>query len=122
MTNEEATVWGNTQGEPPRKPEPIDDDQTVIKSIIEGQYDASLSHIQKAISDRTKAIAYSTIHTLMPGMRVKFVRGRPRYLIGELATIHKVMQTWIEIKLDKDCGKFRAGIPIRCPGTLIEKV
>lgn len=101
----------------------IDDGATVIASIRSGQYDDELDAICEVANARRRFAQVSGVQSLAyVGARVKFVRGRPRYLIGELATVVKVMQTWIEVKLDQDCGKFSAKSTIRTPMSIVEVV
>lgn len=100
----------------------IDDAETVIKSIREGEYDTHLDAIANVAYQRKRHLALQQGWTLQVGDRVEFHTGRPRYLIGEKATITKVMQSWVLLKLDRSVGKFSNLSTIRTPMTIIRKI
>jgi hypothetical protein len=102
--------------------EPIDTADTVIKSILTGEYDQQLAQIRSAVMERKERIDLTRGRSLRIGDRVRIISGRPRYFIGSIATVTDVMQTYIRIKIDKDVGRFSAGADIRCPMAVVEKV
>jgi hypothetical protein len=104
----------------------IDDDATVIESIRTGQYDASIRPLAEVVADRLRYLKgreiMSKSNTWKPGDKVKVIGGRPHYLIGSTATIKKVMNTYVLIKLHQDIGKFKMHHDIRCPMSILEKI
>lgn len=99
----------------------IDTPETVIESIRSGQYDKALVELSSTVSQRLKDTAWQRTQSFRPGDRVKFIAGRPHYLIGSAGTVERVMSTYISVRLDRPIGKFDTR-PIRCPINCMEKI
>lgn len=103
-----------------RLEEQIDDAQTVARSIRDGQYDADLTLIRSALTERKERLVLQLAHALRPGDRVKITSGRPQYIIGATATVTDVMQKYCRIDLDQPAGNYHYGI--RCPISMLTKI
>jgi hypothetical protein len=89
--------------------------------LQQGEYDHKFLEIAAGVALRKEAIGRHKIAELKAGDKVRFTQGRPRYLIGVVATVVKPMNTWVQVRLDKPIGKFGTGI-IRSPISCIERV
>ena len=93
----------------------------LIESIGRGDHDNKLTQIAHAVAQRKQFLAISAGHQLQPGDRVKYIAGRPRYLIGAIGKVHRVLNTYVEVILEIGVGKFSAGVPIRTPSAAMAR-
>lgn len=89
-------------------------------SIQLGELDEHEQSIRSAFAERARRKNFEKITTLKIGDRVRFVAGRPRYLIGTIGTVEKVKQSYVLVKLDAPVGKFQRAV--NAPISLIELV
>ena len=96
--------------------------ETVTNAIIDGDFDTDLDNISDVIKSRREIQTMKKAATFKVGDKVKFVNGRPKYLVGLTATIVRKKQKNFEIKFDdgQDTGKYRGNVT--CPPALLEKV
>lgn len=94
----------------------------IILSIINGEADADLDEITRAIRVRREVLTSITVGKLVPGSQVHFSDSiRPKYLAGMTATVVKVNPKSVIVSCPDDpaYGRFRNGKNIRCPNSLI---
>ena len=95
------------------------------QDILTGKYDDQLDQLKDAIQQRRR-IARQTSNAVKfgnfsPGDKVVFNdQARPKYLQGETATVVKLKRTKIEIRLDRQAGKFPANVPITTPVSIVD--
>lgn len=90
----------------------------LINDISKGAYDADLKTIAEYIRFREKHIAPKA-YQFRVGQRVWFnEKVRPTYLIGIPATITKINNTRVKLRLDDRTGRFGTG-DIACPPNLL---
>ena len=96
--------------------------ETITNAIIDGNLDGDLDTLTGLISTRREIQTMKRAATFKVGDKVKFVSGRPKYLIGLTATIVRKKQKNFEIKFDEGqaTGKYRGNVT--CPPSLLEKV
>ena len=97
--------------------------EQVVNAIITGKMDDGLDQLFEAIRFRRSARNIVKAMSFNVGQKVRFVKGRPKYLIGLTAIITKLNNKTVSICFEdkKAAGKFGLG-PIRCPFSLIETV
>lgn len=93
----------------------------LLLAIAQGQFDNHRQDIQSALSERKRRLDFQKIQALRPGDRVRFVSGRPRYIIGHTAVVVRVKSTYVDVKLDVPVGKFGNHGTINTPMSMIEK-
>lgn len=113
----------------------------LIGAIVDGTYDADLELLEGAINGRKRALGLGIHHPepdhfpannggsgltardFKSGDRVVFNdRINPRYLLGVTATIKRPKNTRVVINLDRDAGRFRAGVDITCYPNTLDKI
>lgn len=94
----------------------------LVADITNGHYDRDFDIIKGCIDSRKKALVSIRTASIRPGDRVRIVDTRPKYLIGQLATVERVNQTTVTAKLDRTVGKFRMEHNIRIPVACVEIV
>lgn len=94
----------------------------LIENINAGLCDNQLDAIIIAASERRRNKLLAVGRSLMPGDRVKYVAGRPRYLIGMTGTVEKVKSAYVLVRIDRDIGKFTTHGTINTPMSLITKI
>ena len=98
------------------------DIKELIFAIQIGEFDEDLDRISAAANARGKALA-PTARDFKVGDKVRFKNTtRPQYMRGMLATVSGIRQTKITVTIDHSNGRFRAGSPIICPTSIIEKI
>ena len=99
---------------------------TIVNDITRGIYDAELDSIQAAARQRKKlnnsAHAAVTMAKLQVGDRVVLKEIRPKYMMGQGATVIGKLRTKLEVKLDIACGRFGKDTPITVPASCVEKL
>lgn len=91
-------------------------------NIRGGAHDDELDAILQAAQDRKKALAPKA-WDFRSGDRVRFGKTtRPQYLRGVEGTIIGIRQTKVELRIDIDHGRFRAGSTIISPASILEKI
>jgi len=91
----------------------MDTKTTLLASIAEGQFDADLESIAKAIEDRRKTVRkVRTIADFGIGDRVKFneLTGT-RYMVGQYATVISKNRTKVVVRLETPMGRFARYLP-----------
>lgn len=95
--------------------------QDVRNAILCGAYDEHLAVIVREIEERKRKTR--EFIEWVEGDRVKINENcRPKYLVGEMATITAVKRTKVVVKFDRDAGRFRATQNITVPMNLLDKV
>ncbi len=90
-------------------------------AIMYGAYDNKLTALKQEIDERVKRTREFV--EWFEGERVRINEDcRPKYLVGELATVVQVSRTKVSVKLDRDSGRFRKDSVLKVPVTLLEKV
>lgn len=90
----------------------------LINEIAKGTYDADLDTLTEYIRFRQKHLAPKA-YEFRVGQRVWFNdKVRPTYLIGVPATITKINQKKVKVRLDDRTGRFGTG-DISCPTNLL---
>lgn len=93
----------------------------LASDIIIGKHDAELDGIITAVRSRQKALAAANVAAVTKGDTVVLSDDiRPRYLAGQHATVERVNQTTMTLRLtDPTTGRRFGSGPFRCPVTLI---
>lgn len=94
----------------------------LMSHVQHGSFDDQLDEIINECHARKKFVMVRAGHQLRAGDRVEFISGRPAYLVGQRATVVKVMQTWVNLRLDNNIGKFSMHGTVRTPMTIIKKI
>jgi hypothetical protein len=95
----------------------------IMDAIVGGSMDTQLDALAGAITDRRKAVAKRQLFELKPGDRVRVSGGiRPKYMIGAVGTVIRIGSARIDVQLDEDIGRFRAGRDIGFPPGTLEKL
>lgn len=102
--------------------EEIDTPETVAESIRSGNYDNHLGTIIRAARDRKERLAITLGHQLTIGQRVVITSGRPHYIIGEKATVVRVMQKYVNIKFERSLGRFTTNNVVHCPMSMVRAI
>jgi len=94
----------------------------VVSAIIDGDLDTELESLTNAISERTKLNNIKKAAMFKIGDRVRFVDGRPKYLVGLTAIIVKKKQKNFVVQFDEgqNTGKYRGNVT--CPPNLLEAI
>ena len=98
----------------------------IVKEIVAGRFDDDLDVISKAVKDRRAALNSVKMYSFRAGDVVKFNSlTRPKYLAGTEATVVKVNQKRIVVKINEDfkykARKYGYG-EFTTPVSLVEKV
>jgi hypothetical protein len=99
---------------------------SIIPGIMTGQYDDELEGIIGAINHRRKmlreASAAGVFHTLKPGDKVRLVNLRPKYLVGQTATVVRKNQTRVVVTIDNPPigGRFQG--EVTAAAHMLEKI
>jgi hypothetical protein len=98
---------------------------TIVTDILSGVHDSELDSIREAVNQRQKltqsAQAAVTMTSISVGDKIVFKDIRPKYMIGEIATVTGKRRTKLEVKLDNPVGRFNGGIVV-VPASCVEKV
>lgn len=94
----------------------------IVSAIIDGHLDSEIESIQNAITTRNKVNASKKAAMLKIGDKVRFVNGRPKYLVGLTATIVGKKQKNLVVKFDDGqvTGKYSGNVT--CPPNLLEAI
>lgn len=110
----------------PPKEESIDTPDTVVASILRGEYDSHIEQICRVAGQRRDDVrsheTFKKSISWKAGDRVEVIGGRPHYLVGSKGTITKVMNSWCLMKLDQGIGKFTTTMNIRSPMSILKKI
>lgn len=99
---------------------------SIIQAVLAGDVDDDLDGISGAINDRRRSLRATqsrlVFHTLKPGDKVRLVNLRPKYLVGEIATVVRKNQTRVVVTLDNPTlsGRFRG--EVTAAANMLEKV
>jgi hypothetical protein len=93
----------------------------VITAALSGDIDEGLDGIIAACGERKKVLSRSLYYTLNIGDRVRFVNGRPKYMIGVHGTVVGKKQSKLVVDLDETRGRFGSK-GILCPPSCLEKL
>jgi hypothetical protein len=94
----------------------------VISDIYDGKFDKDLDRLVVAINHRRECLTSDKLMEFSIGDKVRFNHStRPKYLIGEHATVVQKLRKKVKVKLDHPSGRFGSG-PITCPLSLIDAV
>lgn len=95
----------------------------VLAAIQDGVMDDYFEAIFGAVKDRRRTLDARKSIEFKVGDSVVFnEQASPKYLRGCTAKVTGRAQKNLLIKLDEDCGRYRAGVEIRCPVAIIEAV
>lgn len=95
--------------------------EAIISAILDGVCDGFESSITDALRERRKLNDSRKALSIVKDTRVRFNdQASPKYLRGATATVTGRAQKNLLIKLDEDCGRFRAGVEVRCPVSIID--
>ena len=98
---------------------------TIVSDIISGVYDSELESIREAVHSRGNLLQNETaaknLIEISVGDKVVFKDIRPKYMIGEIATVIGKRRTKLEVKLDSPVGRFGESTVI-VPASCVEKV
>lgn len=91
-------------------------------NIRGGAHDDELDAIIREAMARKKALAPQA-RDFNSGDRVRFNNStRPQYMRGMTATVIGIRQTKLELRIDRDHGRFRAGHTTIAPASILEKI
>ena len=103
--------------------ENIDSIENVIDLILHGTLDDDLDNLTLAIRERKDTISRRSFYTINVGDKVNFISGRPKYLIGQTATVVAKKQKNLSIEFDDKQAVRKYGYgPVTCPPSMVEKV
>ena len=98
---------------------------TIASDIISGVYDSELDSIQHAVPERRELaqaeMAANNLIEISIGDKIVFKDIRPKYMIGEIATVTGKRRTKLEVKLDSPVGRFGESTVV-VPASCVEKV
>ncbi len=91
----------------------------ILTTIANGQLDNHLDTLQHAIKARRDYLAASTAAILKPGDTVTIQNTRPKYLIGQHATVEKLNHSTVSVRFNDPMAARRFGsgtvrVPITC--------
>lgn len=90
---------------------------------MNGKFDAELDQLTALLQRRKELVGQQLLVTLKPGDTVVFNgRTRPTYLRGQVGTIQRVENGKAYVVLPRDIRKYRAGVPIGTPATLVNRI
>lgn len=91
---------------------------TIPTRILNGEADGEFEQIQAAIKQRRKTLGTIKMAGLKPGDKVTVSAAvRPKYLAGATATVVRVKQSNISVRLDQPVGRFQGMLDL--PSTLL---
>lgn len=95
----------------------------VKAAINNGSMDSHVEDIMTLIRERRQVLGLKKLIDLKRGDKVKFIEGRPAYLIGQIATVRRINGKSVGIEFDDKprAGRFGIGI-VRCSPTMLQKV
>lgn len=93
----------------------------VITAALSGDLDDGLDGIIAACNERRVIVSRSLYHTLKVGDRVRFMNGRPKYMVGVEGTVVGKKQSKLVVDLDESRGRFN-GKGVVCPPSCLEKL
>ena len=81
---------------------------TIVQQVLAGAFDDVLEQLYKATKRRKEYLREDALDDVMfVGGRVKFAAHvRPKYLVGQLATITKINRTTVVVEFDQPNGRF----------------
>ena len=92
----------------------------IIQALEDGIADGEEKRVYAAMKYRREQLDFDLFHLLQVGDRVRFTQTcRPQYLRGVEATVVKIRQKKVEVKLDRPVGKFGLN-PIITPVGILE--
>jgi hypothetical protein len=98
---------------------------TIVTDILSGVHDSELDSIRESVNQRQKltqaAQAAVTMTSISVGDKIVFKDIRPKYMIGETATVIGKRRTKLEVKLDSPVGRFGESTVV-VPASCVEKV
>lgn len=103
-------------------------DALFIGKILNGDYDDNLDYISELVRQRHRMLRDQAIDTFRRGVKVgEIVRFTdeisPKYLRGLLATVEKVNQKTVLVRINEpDLARRYGSGPVRCPMSLIERL
>jgi len=94
----------------------------VVSDIIDGNLDSELESLTNAITERNKINNLKKASMIKVGDKVRFVKGRPKYLVGLTATVVSKKQKNFVVKFDEGqvTGKYSGNVT--CPPNLLEVI
>ena len=99
-----------------------DRNMTIANDIRRGLHDEDLEFIARAVQERQKALAPKA-RDFEVGDQVRFKSTtRPQYMRGVVGRISGIRQTKVTVTIEHSQGRFRAGSPIICPPSILEKL
>jgi hypothetical protein len=103
----------------------VEKTMTIVTDILSGVHDSELDSIRESVNQRQKltqaAQAAVTMTSISVGDKVVFKDIRPKYMIGEIATVIGKRRTKLEVKLDSPVGRFGESTVV-VPASCVEKV
>lgn len=78
--------------------------------------------VVRLIRSRVRTNNYEAKQELIPGDRVRFVQGKPKYLIGATGFVTQMNPSKAKITLDAPAGRYPRGTILTAPYSLLEKI
>ncbi len=95
----------------------------LLDDILAGRHDDMLRDIKEITRKREKALAAMVHGTLKVGDSVQFNENtNPKYMIGALATVTKILPKNIDVEMAETVGRFEVGFPVRTSVELVDLV
>ncbi len=95
----------------------------ILNEISNGEFDSMLDTIITSAQHRKKAVAINNVGLLSQGDEIKIRDCRPKYLVGQRATVVTVRGDKVEVRMGYMPGRPRfSEAVIAVPATMIERI
>ncbi len=92
--------------------------------ILGGEYDHVLNDLATACRQRRKLLQGAATAMIMAAVKVgdtvRFINIRPKYLMGATAEVIGKRRTKLEVKFDKNYGRYKKGYTVTIPSSCVE--